>query len=126
MANRGGRISGSGDASQTFQSFTLKQPPLTFISAPTPAGTESTLKVYVDDMQWREANTLADLVGTDRKLVTKTNDEGKTTVIFGNGRAARVCPLASKTSEPSIETASDGSATCAPGRSACFSPSRSV
>ena len=82
---------GSGDASKVYQDFTLKQSPLTLVSAPTPAGLESTLKVYVNDMQWREANSLADLTKTDRKFITKTDDENKTTVIFGNGqRGARL------------------------------------
>jgi len=82
---------GSGDASQALQSFTLKQPPLTFVASPTPAGAESTLKVYVNDVQWREADGPADLAPTGRKFVTKADDEGKTTVVFGNGqRGARL------------------------------------
>src|SRR5262249_26371002 len=35
---------GNGDATQAFQSFTLKQPPLTFVSAPNPTGVDSTLE----------------------------------------------------------------------------------
>ena len=79
-------ILGSGDASQSFQSFTLKQAPLTFISSPTPAGAESTLAVYVNDVRWSETDSLAGLAPTDRKLVTKTDDSDKTMVIFGNGQ----------------------------------------
>ncbi len=82
---------GSGDASQAFQAFTLKQPLLTFVASPTPAGAESTLKVYVNDVQWDEADNPAELAPTDREFITKTDDEGKTTVIFGNGqRGARL------------------------------------
>lgn len=82
---------GNGDASQAFQMFTLKQSPLTFISSPTPAGAESTLSVYVNDVRWREADSLADLLDTDHKFITKTDDAGKTTVITGNGeRGARL------------------------------------
>lgn len=82
---------GSGDASQAFQAFTLKQPPLTFIASPKPAGAESTLKVYVNDVQWDEADNPAELAPADREFITKTDDEGKTTVIFGNGqRGARL------------------------------------
>ncbi|HSN33878.1 MAG TPA: hypothetical protein VLU41_14415, partial [Ideonella sp.] len=50
---------GSGDATQALQAFTLKQPPLTFVSAPTAAGAESTLAVYVDDVRWHETPSLA-------------------------------------------------------------------
>lgn len=81
---------GNGDASQPFQTFTLKQSPLTFISSPTPAGAESTLSLYVNDVRWREADSLADLSSTDHNFITKTDDAGKTTIIGGNGeRGAR-------------------------------------
>jgi len=77
---------GSGDAGLALQSFTLKQPPLTFVAAPTAAGVESTLKVYVDEVEWKETDTLVGLKGRDRRFVTKTDDDGKTTVTFGDGR----------------------------------------
>ncbi|HKA20510.1 MAG TPA: putative baseplate assembly protein [Blastocatellia bacterium] len=76
---------GSGDGSQALQSFVLKQPPLTFVPAPTAAGVESTLRVYVNNVEWHEADTLAGLGPKDRKFVTKTDDTDKTTLIFGNG-----------------------------------------
>jgi hypothetical protein len=75
---------GAGDGS-AFQKFTLKQPPLTFVPAATPAGVESTLKVYVNDVEWHETDTLAGLGPKDRNFITKTDDDSKTTVIFGNG-----------------------------------------
>jgi baseplate J-like protein len=78
-------VLGSGDASQPLQSFTLKQPPLTFVSAPTVNGTDTTLKVRVNDILWRERESLAELGPKDRCYLTRTDDEGKTKVIFGNG-----------------------------------------
>ena len=78
-------VLGSGDASQPLQSFTLRQPPLTFVSAPTVSGTDTTLKVRVNDILWRETESLAELGPKDRRYLTRTNDEGKTQVIFGNG-----------------------------------------
>jgi predicted phage baseplate assembly protein len=83
---------GSGDGSQTLQSFVLKQPPLTFISAPTAAGVTSTLQVYVNNGEWHEADTLAGLEPRDRKFTTKTDDDDKTTVIFGNGEEGARLP----------------------------------
>ena len=83
---------GSGDGSKPLQQFTLKQPPLTFVSAPNPSGVDSTLKVYVNDVQWHESNTLFGLRGKDRRFVTKTDDEAKTSVIFGNGREGARLP----------------------------------
>lgn len=76
---------GSGDGSQSLQSFVLKQPPLTFVPAPTAAGVESTLHVYVNNIEWHEADTLAGLGPGDRNFITKTDDADNTTVLFGNG-----------------------------------------
>jgi predicted phage baseplate assembly protein len=78
-------VLGSGDATQSTQAFTLKQPPLTYVSAPTPSGIKSTLQVRVNDIEWDETDTLAELKPQDRNFITKTDDEAKTTVIFGNG-----------------------------------------
>jgi len=79
-------VLGSGDASKPMQSFTLRQSPLTFVPAPTPAGAASTLVLRVNEVEWHETDTLAGLSPDDRRFITKTDDESKTTVIFGNGR----------------------------------------
>lgn len=76
---------GNGDAAQPLQSFDLKQPPLTFVSAPTPSGAESTLQVYVNEVEWHESDTLATAGPRDRLFITQTDDAGTTSVIFGNG-----------------------------------------
>lgn len=83
---------GSGDGAKALQSFTLKQPPLTYVAATNPSGVDSTLNVYVNDVQWHETNTLVDLSSTARNFSTKTDDEGKTTVVFGNGREGARLP----------------------------------
>jgi predicted phage baseplate assembly protein len=78
-------VLGSGDASQARQQFTLKQPPLTYVSAATPAGAASTLAVRVNDLLWHEAARLSDLGPNDRKYITRTADDTTTTVVSGNG-----------------------------------------
>ncbi|MEK6336380.1 MAG: putative baseplate assembly protein [Acidobacteriota bacterium] len=78
-------VLGSGDGSKELQSFQLRQPPLTYLAAPNPSGTESTLKVRVNNVRWREAHNLFVLSSNDRKYITKINDDGKTTVIYGDG-----------------------------------------
>ncbi len=83
---------GNGDGSRSLQSFDLKQPPLTYVAAPNPSGVDSTLHVYVNDVEWHEADALAGLARTDHKFITRTNDEGKTTVIFGNGQQGARLP----------------------------------
>lgn len=82
---------GGGDASKPFQQFTLRQPPLTYVSAANPAGVESTLKVFINDVQWREAESIFGLQPSDRRFVTSRSDDEVTTAIFGNGkRGARL------------------------------------
>jgi predicted phage baseplate assembly protein len=82
---------GSGDATTAFQRFSLSQSPLTFVASPTPAGAASTLKVYVNEVQWHEVDSLVDAGPSDREFVTKTDDAAKTSVTFGNGvRGARL------------------------------------
>jgi len=78
-------VLGSGDGSQSMQQFTLRQFPLTYTSAPTISGVESTLAVYVNDVRWHETDNLDAAGQKDRVYVTQTSDDDKTTVIFGNG-----------------------------------------
>ncbi|MGX2041051.1 putative baseplate assembly protein [Methylocaldum sp. MU1018] len=85
-------VLGSGDGSVPFQTFALKQPPLTYVAAPTPAGAESTLKVWVNDVEWHETDALAGLSPTDRRFVTQTGDDAKTAILFGNGREGARLP----------------------------------
>ncbi|MEO7911574.1 MAG: putative baseplate assembly protein [Roseiflexaceae bacterium] len=83
---------GSGDGSKALQSFMLKQPPLTFVAAPNPRGVDSTLHVRVNDVEWHEIDSLAGLGATDRKFTTRTDNDDKTTVIFGNGKQGARLP----------------------------------
>ena len=76
---------GSGDGRVPFQQFALRQPPLTYISAPTPSGGESTLEILVNDQLWEEVTTLYDHGPTEHIYVTRRDDAGKTTVQFGDG-----------------------------------------
>ncbi|MEQ1903071.1 MAG: hypothetical protein ABL888_02650, partial [Pirellulaceae bacterium] len=78
-------VLGGGDASRGLQQFSLRQPPLTFIAASNPSGVESTLVVRVNDVEWHETDSLATALPTDRTFVTRTDDDGKTTVVFGTG-----------------------------------------
>ena len=78
-------VIGSGDASQPYQRFSLRQGPLTYITAPTPSGVASTLSVYVNDVQWQEVPTLQGKGPRDRVFVTNIQDDGTTIAQFGNG-----------------------------------------
>ena len=76
---------GSGDGSTPFQSFTLKQPPLTYVSAATPTGGQSTLTVSCNNTPWTLVDTLYDQ-GPAAQVFSSRNDENQnTTVLFGDG-----------------------------------------
>lgn len=83
---------GSGNGAQALQSFSLKQPPLTHVSASTPSGVASTLKAYVNEIEWHEQDTLAGLGPRDRAFVTKTGNDDVTQLIFGNGEQGARLP----------------------------------
>lgn len=85
-------VLGSGDSSTALQSFALKQKPLTHVSAAKPTGVESTLKVFVNDVRWHEAETLADREPTDRNFITRADNENRTSVQFGNGKKGMRLP----------------------------------
>lgn len=86
-----GEVLGDGDATQPFDTFVLHQKPLTYVSAPTPDGAQSTLVVRVNEIEWHEQPSLAALGPRDRGFVTQTDNSDQTSVIFGNGEhGARV------------------------------------
>jgi hypothetical protein len=76
---------GSGNGSQVFQKFILKQKPLTFISAATASGTQTTLEIRVNDILWTEVSTFYGVLPKEKVYVTSTSDDGSVTVQFGDG-----------------------------------------
>ncbi|WP_437674819.1 putative baseplate assembly protein [Sorangium sp. So ce131] len=78
-------VLGSGKAATRLQQFALKQPPLTYVSAPTASGVETTLEIRVNQVAWHEVDSLAALGPNDRSYVTRADDDANTTVVFGDG-----------------------------------------
>lgn len=78
-------VLGSGDAARPLQVFPLKQPPLTYVPAPTPTGIRSTLEVQVNDLRWREAPNPVAVAPGNREYVLRTDDDGATSVLAGLG-----------------------------------------
>jgi hypothetical protein len=76
---------GSGDANISFQRFVLRQPRLTFTPAASATGAETTLKIYVNDILWHEVETFYEHTFEARIYITRLDNDGKTTVIFGDG-----------------------------------------
>jgi len=85
-------VLGSGDAGQVFQTFTLRQPPLTYVPAATPAGNASTLVVRVNDVAWQEVDHLYGRGPDERVFVTTPRDDGSRDVSFGDGVNGALLP----------------------------------
>lgn len=80
-----GEVLGDGDASQAFKTLALRQLPLTYVSAPTPSGAASTLKITVNELEWHERGDLLEEGPGDRTFVTAIGDDDKVSVVFGDG-----------------------------------------
>ena len=76
---------GAGDGTTAFQEFDLRLPPLTYVSAPTPSGVASTLQVSVNDVYWKGVDSFADQDPKARIFVTRIDDDGTTSITFGDG-----------------------------------------
>jgi hypothetical protein len=78
-------IMGSGDAANAALQFQLKQSPLTYTSAATASGVQSTLQVRVNNVLWNEVPNFLSSAPGDRVYVTRPNSSGGPTVQFGDG-----------------------------------------
>ena len=78
-------VLGNGDASQANQSFVLKKPPTTHLSAPTASGVESTLEVRINGVRWDERPSLYGAESNDLVYTTRIDNDAKMSVTFGDG-----------------------------------------
>lgn len=83
---------GSGNGSKVFQQFQLKQKPLTFVSAPTANGIETTLEVRVNDILWSETSSFYEAGPRDKVYTTAIADDGTVTIQFGDGKTGARLP----------------------------------
>lgn len=93
-----GEVLGSGDASQSHQTFTLKRNPLTYLAAPTSEderGVSSTLTVWVDGVKWQEVSSFYGQEKDAEVYIVRQNDDHQTQIIFGDGRRGRRLPSGS-------------------------------
>ena len=107
-------ILGSGDARVPNASFRLRQAPLTFVSAATASGRQSTLALRANDLLWAEVDSLYARGPAERVYEIAIDDEARTTLRFGDGRKAPAYPLATTTSAPAIARAWGSAATSRP------------
>ena len=87
-------VLGSSDGS-AFQTYRLKQKPLTYIPSIDPEGVaavQSTLLVTVNGVRWSEQPTLVESTPNAQEFTTTLDDLGQTTVVFGDGFAGAIPP----------------------------------
>jgi predicted phage baseplate assembly protein len=75
-----------------FQSFTLKQSPLTYVSADTPSGIRTTLSIWVDKEQWTEVPFFYGHGPAEHIYITRQDGSGATVVTFGDGQTGARLP----------------------------------
>jgi hypothetical protein len=79
-------VLGAGDASKSYQSFTLRQPPLTFTrNDSSPTGAAATLEVRVNDLRWDTAPFFYGHGPAERIYTARLDDDGNSVVQFGDG-----------------------------------------
>jgi hypothetical protein len=78
-------VMGSGNATNPALEFQLKQSPLTYTSAATTSGVQSTLQVRVNNLLWKEVPNFLNSAPSDRAYVTLPNSTGGPSVLFGDG-----------------------------------------
>ncbi|PZV11715.1 MAG: hypothetical protein DCF22_13830 [Leptolyngbya sp.] len=81
-------ILGSGDASLAGQEFVLKKSPLTYLLSDdsTSGGNyKSTLRVWVDDIEWQEVPSFYEQPANARIFVTREDENQQSYVQFGDG-----------------------------------------
>ncbi len=78
-------VMGNGSAATPNQQFKLRQPPLTYVQAPTPTGRQSTLKVIANGVAWKEVATLYQQKPGASVFATRNQSDTTTKVLFGDG-----------------------------------------
>lgn len=100
LANHGESVTdevlGNGDGAATNQTFALAKPPLTYVSAATASGSESTLTVRVDGVEWEQQASLYGLGASSRSYIVQIDDDANSTVLFGDGKNGARLPTGSE------------------------------
>lgn len=85
---------GGSDGVTAFQRFELRQSPVTILASV--AGGDPALEVRVEDVLWQRVEDFYDSGPDDRHYRSETDEEGVTTVVFGDGHNGAVPPSGDK------------------------------
>jgi Baseplate J-like protein len=86
------QILGNGEAGQTHQRFELKQLPLTYRAAANELGAAAELTIRVNNVAWRERDTLYGVDAAERAHTLTTDEQQKLFAVFGDGKAGARLP----------------------------------
>jgi len=78
-------VLGSGEPRTPHQKFRLKKKPLTYLPASTSVGRQSTLRIAVDQVEWREVTTFFNKGPQDQVFTVRHDDAQETVITFGDG-----------------------------------------
>jgi hypothetical protein len=79
------QVLGSGDASQSFQRFELKQLPLTYRATPSETGAAAELTVRVADVKWNEQRSLYASGPSAKAYALSIDEKERLFINFGDG-----------------------------------------
>ena len=88
-------VIGSGDGASLNQHFSLSKPPLTYLPisvTPNAIVPQSTLEIRVNEVLWEESPSLYQRNAQDPIYITRIEDDGSTSVTFGDGESGLRLP----------------------------------
>ncbi len=90
------RVLGSGDATRSFQSFTLAEKDVAFVAdSAMAAGVAAAIEVRVGGQIWQQVSTLDDSAPADAHYTARLSAEGHVLIAFGDGQHGRRLPTGS-------------------------------
>ncbi|MDP1705258.1 MAG: baseplate J/gp47 family protein, partial [Sulfurimicrobium sp.] len=90
------KILGSGDATRSFQNFTLAEKDVAFIADSAMAsGVAAAIEIKIGDQVWQQVSTLDDSEPTDAHYTARLSEEGHVRIAFGDGQHGRRLPTGS-------------------------------
>lgn len=109
-------ILGSGDARLQNQNFTLKKKNITYLPAATQSGTQSTVQITVNGIPWKEVPSLYEQDGRSETFTLRSEDDGTTTVYFGDGEHGARLPSGRENVVATYRTCDASAGSIAAGR----------
>ncbi|MFA7316312.1 MAG: putative baseplate assembly protein [Sulfuricella sp.] len=90
------KILGSGDATRSFQDFTLAEKDVAFIAdSAMAAGVAAAIEVKVGEQAWQQVSALDDSEPTDAHYTARLSEQGHVQIAFGDGQHGRRLPTGS-------------------------------